>query len=204
MSDQILDFLLKMAGGRNIEIAAVALGLANVALIIRRNIWNYPFGIAMVILYAQIFYEYRLYSDSALQIFYLGIQVYGWWYWWHGRGADGRVIVERASTRTLAILALGALTGTAVLGTAMARLTDAAAPFLDGAITLLSVVAQFLMSRRRLESWVVWIIVDLLAIGLFWAKDLQPTAMLYGVFLVLAGIGFLAWLQAWREGGAAT
>lgn len=202
MLDSVLTFLLGMLGTRAIEVTAVALGLVNVTLIIRRNIWNYPFGIAMVILYARIFYDYRLYSDSGLQIYFLVIQIYGWWYWWSRRDDEGRVIVARVPTSHLGPYAAVAVVGILALGTVMERYTDADYAYWDGTIAFLSVIAQFLLSRRRLESWVLWIIVDVLAIGLFWVKGLYPTAALYGVFLVLAAIGFHTWLRAWRRGEA--
>ena len=191
-----------MTGSRPIEIAAVILGLINVTLIIRRNVWNYPFGIVMVILYAQIFYDYRLYSDALLQIYFLVIQIYGWWYWLRGRDDRGLVIVARLPIAQIPHYAVIAIVGLAILGTSMDQLTDADYPYWDGAIAVLSVLAQFLLSRRRLESWFLWIAVDLLAIGLFWVKGLYPTSALYAVFLVLATVGLFNWVRAWRRGVA--
>ena len=95
--DSVVEFLLAMTGSRKIEILAVMLGLANITLLIRRSIWNYPFGIVMVSLYAWIFYETKLYSDAGLQIFFFIVQFYGWYYWLQGRGDDGLVIVQRLS-----------------------------------------------------------------------------------------------------------
>lgn len=200
--DHTVDFVLAMIGSRPIEITAVILGLINVTLIIRRNIWNYPFGVVMVILYARIFYDYQLYSDALLQIYFLVIQIYGWWYWLRGRDLDGLVIVERLPVRQIPYYVLIAIVGLALLGTSMDRLTDADFPYWDGSIAILSVLAQFLMSRRLLESWFLWITVDLLAISLFWVKGLYPTTALYVVFLVLATIGLLNWTRAWRRGVA--
>ena len=200
--DQIYDFVLGMTGSRPIEIAAVILGLINVTLIIRRNVWNYPFGIVMVILYAQIFYDYRLYSDALLQLYFLVIQIYGWWYWLRGRDDRGLVIVARLPIAQIPYYAVIAIVGLAILGTSMDQLTDADYPYWDGAIAVLSVLAQFLLSRRRLESWFLWIAVDLLAIGLFWVKGLYPTSALYAVFLVLATVGLFNWVRAWRRGVA--
>lgn len=197
--DQVLDFLQQMIGTRPIEMTAVALGLANVALIIRRNVWNYPFGIAMVVLYAWIFYDYRLYSDALLQVYFVVIQLYGWWYWLRGRGDDRRIVVQRLPVAHWPYYAVAAVAGVAVLGTAMATWTDAAYPYWDGTVAILSVIAQLLLSRRQLESWVLWIVVDVLAIGLFSVKELYPTAALYGVFLILAALGLVAWARAWRR-----
>lgn len=88
------EFLQGMFGARPVEWIAVACGLINVALIIRRSVWNFPFGFAMVTLYFFIFRDYRLYSDAALQIYFFAIQIYGVWNWLQNQGGDGRVVVE--------------------------------------------------------------------------------------------------------------
>jgi len=192
----MLDFISQMIGSRPIEMIAVFCGLANVGLIIRRSIWNYPFGFLMVILYAKIFYDYQLYSDALLQVYFFLIQFYGLYYWLKGRADDGRIIVEYLPRKQHGIYLGIGLFGWLTLSSLMSSFTDASYPFWDGAIASLSVLAQFLLSRRHIESWYLWIVVDLLAIGLFYTKGLEPTAALYGVFLVLATIGLLQWIKA--------
>lgn len=189
-----------MVGASLIEQCAVALGIINVSLIIRRSVWNFPFGLLMVVLYAKIFFDYRLYSDALLQIYFFVIQIYGWWYWLKGRDQSGLIVVTRLSPTRWPVYALLAVAGIALLGTAMDRLTDADYAYWDATIAILSVIAQFLMSRRILESWLIWITVDVLAIGLFATKGLQPTAALYAVFLMLASAGLLAWVRAYSRG----
>lgn len=196
------DFLFQMIGSRPVEIVAVICGFVNVYLIIRRSLWNYPFGIVMVILYTKIFYDYQLYSDSLLQIYFLAIQIYGWWYWLRNRADDGKVIVRYLQESLYPVYSAIGLVGWLLLSTLMFLFTDASYPYWDGAIAALSVVAQFLMSRRYIESWYLWIAVDVLAIGLFVVKDLQPTAALYSLFLVLATIGLFNWRRALRLGEA--
>ncbi|MFQ1702846.1 nicotinamide riboside transporter PnuC [Loktanella agnita] len=188
-----------MLGSRPIEYAAVVLGLINVTLIIRRSMWNYPFGIVMVLLYAKIFFDYQLYSDALLQVYYFFIQIYGVWYWLQFRQNDGKVIVVPLPQRQYLVYLLTAVIGWLAISTLMARLTDASFPYWDGAVAALSVLAQFLLSRRHIESWYLWIAVDVLAIGLFWVKDLTPTAALYGVFLGLAILGLFQWRAAAKQ-----
>ena len=192
------EFLLAMFGARPVEWIAAACGLINVELIIRRSVWNYPFGFAMVVLYFFIFRDYRLYSDAALQVYFFAIQVYGVWNWLQGQGGDGRVVI--APLPRASLTGYLAVTGLAWIGiaTAMARYTDAAAPWQDAAVAALSVLAQFLLARRHLESWLVWIAVDLLAIELFISRGLIPTAALYTLFLAMAITGFLQWRRAPR------
>ena len=176
-----------------LEIAAALLGVINVALVVRRTVWNYPFGIAMVALYFFVFWDAKLYSDALLQIFFLAIQAYGWWAWSRADRVDDGVAVGwmewPSRFKWLAATAAGIL----LWGTAMARFTDAAAPYPDATIAGLSVAAQFLQSFRRVECWLLWIAVDILAVGLFAWRGLTVTAALYGLFLILSVIGFIEW-----------
>lgn len=195
----MMDFLSQMIGTRPIEIIAVICGLINVTLIIKRSIWNYPFGFVMVVLYAKIFYDYQLYSDSLLQIYFFFIQFYGLWYWLQGRQDDGKIRVVHLPRSQYALYLGLAVIGWLLISTLMARFTDASLPYWDGAVAALSVLAQFLLTRRNIENWYLWIVVDILAIGLFIKKGLQPTAALYAVFLVLATIGLFTWIAARNE-----
>ena len=181
------------------EIAAVVLGLVNVVLVVRRSIWNYPFGLAMVSLYAWVFLSERLYSDALLQIFFFVVQIYGWWNWARARQVSGEVRVERLAWRERASWAAGCAVAAIVWGMLMHRFTDAAFPWWDGTIAVLSVAAQILQSRRRWESWALWITVDALGVPLFLVKELWLTAGLYTVFLGLAVWGLLDWLRAYRR-----
>ena len=179
-----------------LELLAVGFGLANIALLVRRSIWNFPFGIAMVSLYAVIFYQARLYGEAGLQVFFAVVQIYGWLLWSRAGGAAQKVDVRwlgwPARLAWLAFIALATL----ALGTAMDRYTDAAAPFPDAAIAAASIAAQFLLSFRRIENWILWIAIDVGAIALYIARDLQLTAGLYVVFLVLSALGLREWTRA--------
>lgn len=186
-----------------VEWIAATLGLVNIALLVRRSIWNYPFGILMVSLYFFVFLDARLYSDALLQIFFLVIQLYGWWNWAKTRQAVGEVAVTRMSNSARAAWVGGTAVASLAWGAMMAELTDAAAPFLDAAIAGMSVAAQILLSVRRIENWIFWIAVDVLAIGLFASRGLVATSMLYGVFLVMAVIGLVQWVRAERRQAAA-
>lgn len=181
-----------------LEIFAVLLGLINVGLIIRRSIWNYPFGLAMVVLYAKIFFDIQLYSDALLQAFFFAVQLYGWHNWLRGRNDDGRVQVGWLTMKQRLAIGMATLALWLVLGLAMARWTDASYPLWDAAIAALSVAAQFLLSFRRIDAWPLWIAVDCLAIALFTVKELHLTAALYAGFLVLAVLGLRQWQRAGR------
>lgn len=181
-----------------IEIAAFALGLANVALVVRRSIWNYPFALAMVALYGWVFWQARLYSDMLLQGFFFAVNVYGWAAWRRARRLEGRVTVRGLTIGGRAGWLAGTVIAAVVWGLAMARLTDAALPYWDGANAMASVAAQLLLAQRRIENWPIWIAVDLSSIALYLEKTLVLTAVLYGAFLAMSVWGWVDWARARR------
>ncbi|MEM7779773.1 MAG: nicotinamide riboside transporter PnuC [Pseudomonadota bacterium] len=182
-----------------VEWLAVLLGIANIALLVRRSIWNYPFGIAMVSLYFVIFFDARLYGDMGLQVFFFATQIYGWMSWQRVQSEQGEVMVRWSPAWLIAVVVVGTAILCFGLGYAMERYTDAAAPYPDAAIAMMSVTAQILMVLRRIESWIYWIAVDVLAIWLFYTRDLVPTSGLYVIFLVLASVGLWQWLKAYNR-----
>lgn len=182
-----------------LEATAALLGVVNILLLIRRSIWNYPFGLVMVALYARVFFVAHLYSDALLQGFFFAIQLYGWWAWRRAGGNDHAIAVERLTMAARAAwIALIALLSVA-WGGMMGRYTDAAYPLVDAAVAVASIAAQILLARRCLENWVLWIAVDAVAIGLYAARHLYPTAALYALFMVLSGVGLAEWLRAERR-----
>jgi nicotinamide mononucleotide transporter len=183
-----------------LELIATALGLVNIVLLVRRSIWNYPFGLAMVALYARIFFDAQLYSDALLQGFFFAIQLYGWWAWSRAGTNEGQVAVTRL-TNPARILWAGAIVLLSGLwGLVMHLETDAAFPWWDAGIAVASIAAQILLARRCIENWMLWILVDVAAVGLFLVKGLVPTAMLYCVFLLLSALGLRQWARAERAG----
>lgn len=182
-----------------LEIVGVILGLACVILTVRQHILCWPTGLGMVLLYIVIFYQAKLYSDMLLQVVYVGLQIYGWHAWLRGGPEQTPLAVSRLSpTGSIVWLLLGSVAAGG-LGTVMHVFTDASFPYVDAVATVASLVAQWLMGRKVLESWLIWIFVDLVSIGLYLAKELYPTAILYVVFLGLAAWGWHEWRSGWRE-----
>jgi nicotinamide mononucleotide transporter len=179
-----------------IEAIASLFGLINVTLVIRRSMWNYPFALAMVSLYAWIFFREKLYSDALLQLFFLVVNLYGWWNWSRARADTGEVRVEQLGNTARAVWFASCIATAAAWGALMHRYTDAAFPWWDGSIAMFSIAAQILQSRRHWESWVLWILVDLAAVPLFAVKGLWLTAGLYFVFLALSVQGLIHWTKA--------
>ena len=184
-----------------LELAAVAFGLANITLLVRRSIWNFPFGIAMVTLYFVIFCRQRLYAEAGLQIFFALVNLYGWRLWARAGGAAEPVAVGwmrgRARIAWFGFIALATL----AIGLTLDRYTDAARPYPDAAIAAASIAAQFLLSFRRIENWLLWIAVDVGAIALYVDRGLYLTAGLYAVMLVLSAVGLRTWIAARAKEG---
>lgn len=176
-----------------LEAIAFALGVINVTLVVRRSVWNYPFALAMVTLYAAIFWQARLYSDTLLQGFFFVVNIYGWVGWVANRANTGAIVVEAMTARSRARWAAGSVAVAFGWGTAMHLFTDAALPWWDAAIAVASIAAQVLLALRKWENWAIWIAVDIASIGLYLVKGLWLTAILYAVFLVLAAWGLIDW-----------
>ena len=182
-----------------IEVAAAAFGIASVFLSARQNVWNWPLGIVNVALYIIVFYEAKLYADMGLQAVYVVLAAYGWWHWLHGGANRGTLPVSRVPTREIILLGIAFLVGTGALSTLLARTTDASLPLADSALTAASLVAQYMMTRKYVECWLVWIVADVAYVALFIYKGLLPTAGLYLVFTILAVVGWRQWRASLRE-----
>ena len=175
-----------------VELFAAVLGVIAVWLTVKQNPWCWPVGLVMVVIYIWIFFDVKLYSDMLLQVIYAGLQVYGWLQWTrHGSNQPGRAVTALQGGPVLAGLAVGAVISLA-LGAAMAHFTDAAQPWLDAALTGFSLVAQVWMAQKRVQCWPLWIVLDVIFVGLFIYKALFLTAALYALFTLLA-------VQGWRE-----
>ena len=179
-----------------LEIIAAVIGAVSVYLSVRQNIWSWPTAIVNVVVYAVVFYQSKLYADMGLQVIYAGLSVYGWYEWLYGGANRTELHVSRTSSRLGATLAVIALVGSALLGALLWRATDAALPFMDASLSSTSLVAQWMMTKKKLENWLVWITVDVLYIGMFIFKHLYVTAGLYVVFLVLAVRGYVDWRRS--------
>jgi nicotinamide mononucleotide transporter len=182
-----------------LEILAALLVLINIALVARRSVWNYPFGIVAVALYAIVFLEARLYSDMLLQGFFLILNLYGWMNWRQSQAVAGEVVVRILDRRGRAIWLAGIAVAIIAWGWLMHRLTDAASPWWDAGVAITSVAAQLLLARRYLENWILWIIVDLVAVPLFATRSLWFTSGVYVALLGLSIWGAIDWHRSLRQ-----
>jgi nicotinamide mononucleotide transporter len=184
-----------------LEIIGVVVSAFAIWLTARRKMLCWPVGLVSVALYGWIFFDAKLYSDMLLQGAFAVLQIYGWWVWLGQKtrnitAESGEVRVQAVTPKALMPGLLLAVIGSVVLGTLMARLTDAALPYVDASLTAFSLVAQYWTARRFIASWWLWIVVDVVYVGMFVFKGLYPTSGLYALFVVLALIGLRDWSRA--------
>ena len=178
-----------------LEAVAVVISLATVWFNIRVDARTWPLAIAGSLLYFALFWKNRFYGNASLQLLFVAIAVWGWWQWVRGTAADGsalRVTWLSARARWLLVgLIAAAWPATALLLSA----TDSDVPWWDAFPTAASVVNQWLVGRKHVESWAVWIAVNVVSVSLFAYKALWPTAALYAVFIALSVAGWRAWAR---------
>ena len=184
---------------KTIEIVAAVFGVVSVFLSVRQNIWSWPTAIVNVGLYIFVFFGSKLYADTGLQVVYVVLNAYGWYHWLYGGKNRTELPVSRTSARLGALLVGIGVAGTAVIGTLLARTTDASLPYLDSMTTSTSLVAQWMMTRKLLENWLVWVAVDVVYIWMYIYKSLFVTAVLYFVFLVLSAMGYVQWRRSFQH-----
>ena len=186
-----------------LEVVAVLFGVASVYLSVREKVLSWPTAIVNVLLYVFVFHEAKLYADMGLQVVYAAISAYGWYHWLHGGAGRAPLPVTRTPRRAALLLPLLVVAGSALLGTFFARATDASLPYLDSALTCASLAAQWMLTRKYLENWLVWVAVDVAYVPTFLYKALYLTAALYAVFLVLAVLGYREWRRSLAAAEAA-
>lgn len=185
------------------EVAGMVTGLLCVWLTVRAHVACWPVGILSSAAYAWFFYGHlKLYADALLQLFFIASSLLGWWQWLHGGQARTELPVTRLDTRGRLLSGLATALASVSVGWMFARFTDASLPWLDAATSGMSVTAQLLLVRKKVESWVLWIAVDVLSVGMYVAKQAHLTAVLYLLFLALAVRGLLEWTRSLRPASA--
>jgi nicotinamide mononucleotide transporter len=187
-----------------LEWTAAIITAISVYLAARENIWNWPTAIVSVAMYVVVYVRAGLYSDAGLQLFFLVISVYGWYEWLYGGAGHTQLHVSRASSRVWAVCAAIGVVFWVLDGAVMSRLNGVAFPFIDAGTTTVSLIAQWMMTRKLLENWMLWIAVNVVYVPVLLMKHLYPTAALYAVLLLLAIKGLVDWRASYlsRQRGA--
>jgi nicotinamide mononucleotide transporter len=178
------------------EILASGFGLANIVLLARRSVWNFPCGMVMVTIFGVLFWQARLYAVAGLQGVFFIAQLHGLWAWRRAAQQEtGDIAVRRLPGGRWPMVVMAGAAGSAVLAALLAQ-TDAAAPVADGAVAAWSLVAQGLTNLRIVESWPIWAAVNIVSVWLYASQNLWVTAGLYAVFFILALFSWRAWRRA--------
>ena len=180
-----------------LEYIGTALGFLCIYGLIRQKLFSWPAGIISTTIYVYIFFEAKLYSDVLLHIAYIISQAHGWYYWLQGKRDELMPAnIQRLSSREGAIWLAIACVGIYALGLTMSTFTDASLPYFDAGTTVVSLIAQWLMTRKYLENWLIWVCVDVVAAAIYAYKALYPMSLLYLTYGMMGIFGFLAWRKA--------
>lgn len=176
-----------------LEAVAVLAAVAYLLLAIRQNIWCWAFAAVSTSIYVYLFIAARLYMESVLNAFYLGMAAYGWWSWHYGRGdGDGLPVTTWPVLRH--VIAVCAITAIAALnGYLLDTHSDAAFPYVDSATTWGAIWTTYLVARKVLENWGYWLVIDGVSVVIYWYRDLELTALLFVVYLLMIPFGYVAW-----------
>jgi nicotinamide mononucleotide transporter len=175
------------------ESAAALIGLAYLLLAVKRNLWCWLCAFVSTGIYLVLFAKAALYMQSALQVFYLVMAVYGFIEWRNGRSEAGEVMIKSWRVQHH-LIAAAFITGATLLnGWLLQTRTDAVAPYLDSFVTWSSVVTTWMVARRVIENWLYWIVVDSVAAYLYFTQQLYPTTLLFVIYLGIVVHGYVTW-----------
>jgi nicotinamide mononucleotide transporter len=180
------------------EILGFVSGAACVWLYVRQNLWAWPVGLANSGLWLVLFWTQRLYLDAGLQLVYIGLGIAGWYWWLRGGDRPGELPVRRTRPREAAFLVGIGVAATAALAVAMRAVSDAQ-PLPDAATTVVSLIAQYMLTRKMIGTWWCWIAVDVAYVVLYSRQHLYLTAALQPLFIAMCVAGLRQWRRAMRE-----
>ncbi len=176
-----------------LEWIAAGFGVISVWLSTREHIASWPTALVNTALYFVVLQRAQLYANAWLQLFYFALSLYGWYEWKFGGSAHSGVQVSRTAPRTALTLVVIAVAATVAIGLGLSRFTDATLPWTDAGTTAVSLVAQWMLTRKLRENWAVWAVVNVVYVGMYASQGLWPTVGLYVAFFALAVHGWRSW-----------
>jgi nicotinamide mononucleotide transporter len=177
------------------EVLGFISGALCVWLIVKQNIWNWPVGIINAVMFIVLFYQSQLYADMALQFIYIILGVFGWYWWLRGGDNNSALKIQSIGKVHALVLLTISVIATIAMRNYLVSIGDSA-PTLDALTTVMSLSAQYMLTRKFIENWVVWIAADVIYIGLYTSRELYLTSILYAVFLSLCISGLIAWYKS--------
>lgn len=183
-----------------LEWIAVATGLMSVWYSMKENIWVYPTGIVSVLIYVYIAFMYKLYADMGVNFYYFIMSIYGWYYWVHPKSDSRDQVPVTMNNRNENLFSVALTIGSfSILYFVLTNFTDSDVPFWDSLTTCFAILGMYLMARKKLESWVAWIITDLISIPLYFYKELVLTSFQFLVFTIIAIGGYISWKRSMEK-----
>lgn len=199
MASPFDNLLAELTAWTPAEVVAVVFAILYLLLAIRENIWCWLCAGISTAIYIWLFAVAKLYMESLLNVFYFGMAVYGWFVW--SRGQKNRrelpVTTWPLSIHVTALVFIAMLV--VVVGGWLQQHSDAAFPYIDSATTFAAIWATFLVARKVLENWYYWLLIDLVSVFVYWLRDLELTAMLFVVYLIMIPFGIVRWTRSWRN-----
>ncbi len=183
-----------------IEILATLTGLIYLVYSVQGKILLWVFGIVTSALYVYVFLEAKIYADMSINIYYVIISIYGWLHWIRGKhNNQSELPVSRINRRQIVYLILITITLFLFISFILNEFTDSDIAILDAITTAASITATWMLARKILEHWLIWIFVDALSIGLYIYKGLYPTVVLFMFYTLLALLGYMEWKKKWNQ-----
>lgn len=191
MLQQILDWV----SNNYIELSATFFGLLYILLSIKQSIWCWPAGLITSALYVYVFFISKFYADMSLQVYYVVVSIYGWYHWQYGskskKADDLKITTLKPNLAIVLTLITAALF--VLIAYILINFTDSTIPYWDAFTTAASFVATWMLARKIIEHWLIWIVVDAISMGLYAYKELYPTVILFAVYTILAVLGYFEW-----------
>ncbi len=200
-----LESFISWFSGNYVEVLGVVTSLVYLYFSVRQIIWLWPFGIISSALFIMIFFNSKFYADMGLQVYYLGVSIYGWIYWSRGavdQNEKSTLPVCRISRQLAMVLSVTGIVIMLGIVYVLKNFTDSDVPWGDGFTTAGSIVATWMLARKVLEHWLVWVVVDSVAAGLYFYKGLYPSFLLYLIFTIIAVVGYFQWKRSLSENSA--
>jgi nicotinamide mononucleotide transporter len=189
--------------GHYIEALGAILGIVYIILSIKQNIYTWPAGILSSALYVIVFFQSKFYAGMGLQVYYVAVSIYGWYYWLQGikKGSGEKVRVTRIKYKTLIkSTAISAIIYIGILYILL-NYTDSPIPYMDSLTTTLSIMATWMLARKIIDNWLLWVFVDIVSIGLYIYRGLWATTILFLVYTIMAVAGYIEWKKDLKSNG---
>ncbi|WP_246139007.1 nicotinamide riboside transporter PnuC [Mucilaginibacter frigoritolerans] len=181
-----------------LEIVGVITGLLCVYLAAKNKILNWPFAIISVGTYIFIFFNSHLYADMGLQVYFMAMNIYGWYYWSHKPVNEKKTPVVLMTQKEIILSIIAVVIFTFFLGTVL-KYTPASYPYIDSFCAACSLIAQVLLARKVLENWLIWVFVDVIYVGVYIFKGLDLTALMYAIYVAIALMGYIDWKKDYKK-----